>query len=72
MNNTLQLYDHADIFAAGDATDLKEEKQLSKAAAQASVIVENVLAILDGKFAKKLYKSPSEKLVLSNGKVRLS
>jgi apoptosis-inducing factor 2 len=66
---TLQLVDYPCIFAAGDIIDWDEQKQAGKVGAHADVITANVLSILNGKHAKKAYKTGAEMILVSNGKV---
>jgi apoptosis-inducing factor 2 len=66
---TLQLVDHPDIFAAGDIIDWNEQKQAGKVYGHAGVIVENIMSILKGNEAKRVYMGAFEMIAITNGKV---
>jgi len=70
VTKTLQLIAHPTIFAAGDATDWDESKQVVPANFQAAVVVSNILALLNGKEATKIYKPPPTSILVSNGRSR--
>ncbi|KAJ7785799.1 FAD/NAD-P-binding domain-containing protein [Mycena metata] len=67
---TLQLLQHPDIFAVGDAIDTAEQKQAIKAGAHSAIVVANIIAYLDDpKRPLKAYKpSTRESIVVTNGK----
>ncbi|KAJ7446462.1 FAD/NAD(P)-binding domain-containing protein [Mycena galericulata] len=64
---TLQLLQHPDIFALGDAINTVEQKQIMKANAHAGIIIANIIAYLSGK-ALKPYKGSPEMIIVTNGK----
>lgn len=65
---TLQLKSYPHIFAVGDVIDWKEQKQAAKTGAHASVVAENVLALLtDSDKPLKIYKGSKEMIVITNG-----
>jgi apoptosis-inducing factor 2 len=64
---TLQLTEYDDIFAIGDITDWKEQKQVAKYGAHAGVVVANILSIFTGQAPTKLYKGSPELIVITNG-----
>jgi len=64
---TLQLQEHADIFALGDIIDWKEQKQIMKAWAHAGIVAANVDAYLSGGKLKP-YKGSTETIMITNGK----
>jgi len=66
---TLQLVDYPHIFAAGDIIDWDEQKQAAKVEGHAGVITENVLSILGGNEARRVYKGAFEMIAVTNGKV---
>lgn len=66
---TLQLESYPDIFAAGDIISFKEQKQLAKAGAHASVVGANILSLLAGKKPAKKYAGTFEAVFVTNGKV---
>ncbi|KAJ7103336.1 hypothetical protein B0H15DRAFT_811881 [Mycena belliarum] len=65
---TLQLINHPDIFAMGDATNIVEQKQVMKANAHAAIVAANVIAYLNGSSALKPYKGSPEMILISIGK----
>ncbi|KAJ7164387.1 FAD/NAD(P)-binding domain-containing protein [Mycena filopes] len=64
---TLQLTDHPDIFAIGDAINTVEQKQVMKASAHAAIVAANTIAYLSG-LPLKPYKGSIEMIVVTNGK----
>ncbi|KAJ6504426.1 FAD/NAD(P)-binding domain-containing protein [Mycena vulgaris] len=64
---TLQLLEHPDIFALGDAINTVEQKQVMKASAHAAIVAANVVAYLSGGSLKP-YKGSSEMILVTNGK----
>lgn len=68
VDPTLQVKSHPGIFAAGDVLDWKEVKQAAKVHSHAPVVVANILAYLEDKPAKKVYKGSPELIVITNGK----
>ena len=69
---TLEVKGHPGVFAAGDAIDWAEQKQLGKYGAHTTVIVRNVLDRLAGAQPSKQYGGSREMIVITNGKVRSS
>ncbi|KAI0311006.1 FAD/NAD-P-binding domain-containing protein [Amylostereum chailletii] len=67
---TLQLPSFPTIFAAGDATEWPEPKQLTPCMNHTEVIVANILSLLVGKPATEEYEGSSRNIVISNGKSR--
>jgi len=67
VNPTLQLLNHPDIFALGDAVNIAEQKQVMKAMAHAGVVVGNIIAYVSGKPLKP-YKGSPEVIIVTNGK----
>ncbi|KAI0068109.1 FAD/NAD-P-binding domain-containing protein [Artomyces pyxidatus] len=65
---TLQLQSFPNIYAGGDATDWKEQKQIAKYDAHATVIVANVLTQLAGGTPSKVYKGSYELILITNGR----
>jgi len=68
---TLQLLDHPNIFAVGDAIDFAEQKQYAKAIDHASVAAANIAAYLQGKPLKSKYNGTTEMILVSIGKVSI-
>ncbi|KAJ7110023.1 FAD/NAD(P)-binding domain-containing protein [Mycena epipterygia] len=64
---TLQLLEHPNIFALGDAINTVEQKQVMKASAHAGIVSANIIAYLSGGSLKP-YKGSSEMIVVTNGK----
>ncbi|KAJ6575311.1 FAD/NAD(P)-binding domain-containing protein [Mycena capillaripes] len=64
---TLQLLDHPDIFAVGDAINTVEQKQVMKAIAHSAIVAANIIAYLSGGTLKP-YKGSTEMIVITNGK----
>jgi NADH dehydrogenase FAD-containing subunit len=67
---TLLAKGRKDVFAVGDITDIKEEKQSAKHGAHVATVVPNILAVLENKAPSKNYGGATEIMVLTNGKVR--
>ncbi len=67
VNNYLQLNGYKNIFAAGDVTDILEEKTAQNAEKHARIVVANICALESGKDLRK-YKSNVTPLVISLGK----
>ncbi|KAF5318334.1 hypothetical protein D9611_014247 [Ephemerocybe angulata] len=65
---TFQLPSHANIFAAGDIIEWKEQKQAAKAAGHVSVVVKNVLSALKGQSPSAQYKGSYEIMVITLGR----
>lgn len=65
---TLQLQSHPNIFAAGDAIDWDEQKQVAKYPAHGDVIITNVLAVLEKRTSTAQYKGGPELIIVTNGK----
>jgi NADH dehydrogenase FAD-containing subunit len=70
VNSYFQVKKHPNIFVAGDAPNVVEQKQLAKCAKHAAVIVPNVLSVLNGGEAKSFYKGATEVIVVTNGRNR--
>ncbi|KAG6380889.1 FAD/NAD(P)-binding domain-containing protein [Boletus reticuloceps] len=67
---TLQVVDHPRIFAVGDVIEWPEQKQASKVASHAKVVVQNVLNVLAGENdALVSYQGSAELIVITNGRV---
>ncbi|CAA7268504.1 unnamed protein product [Cyclocybe aegerita] len=65
---TLQVDGHSNIFALGDIIDWPEAKQLMKIIyGHSEVVVANVMRVLEGKAANRVYKGSTEMLVITNG-----
>ncbi|KAJ7932774.1 FAD/NAD-P-binding domain-containing protein [Mycena leptocephala] len=64
---TLQLIDHPDIFAVGDAINTIEQKQVMKAMAHSGIVTTNIIAYLSGGTLKP-YKGSTELIIVTNGK----
>ncbi|KAF7300577.1 Apoptosis-inducing factor [Mycena chlorophos] len=67
---TLQLPGFPNIFAAGDIVEWAEQKQSIKAQKHAAVVLQNVLALVNGssRRRRKEYRTGFEMIVLTNGK----
>ncbi|KAJ7112409.1 hypothetical protein C8R43DRAFT_1040589 [Mycena crocata] len=70
VNSHLQMVGNPNIFAAGDVANLVEEKQLAKCTKHASVIVPNVISILNGKESTAQYKGATEAIFVTAGRSR--
>ncbi|MCB9358420.1 FAD-dependent oxidoreductase [Candidatus Woesearchaeota archaeon] len=68
VNKHLQMEEYPNIFAAGDITDILEEKTAQSAEKQADVVIENIKRIEKGNSNLELYKSKSRPMVISLGK----
>lgn len=66
---TLQLPSNPSIFALGDIIDWNEQKQAFKSYSHGSVITANILSLLNGSKAQKEYKTGTEMMIVTNGKV---
>jgi hypothetical protein len=60
---------HKNVFAVGDITDIKEQKQCAKYGGHVSVVTANILSVLEKREPSKKYGGSPEILVLTNGKV---
>ena len=69
IHPTFQLEKETNILADGDAVDLKEQKQVGKAGGHVSVMVANVVSLVQGQPAKKKYATAMEGIFITNGKV---
>ena len=69
VERTLQLKRHPSIFALGDIIDVVEQKQAFKAFGHGAIIATNILSLLNGSEAKKEYKTGTEMMIVTNGKV---
>ncbi|KZO99537.1 FAD/NAD-P-binding domain-containing protein [Calocera viscosa TUFC12733] len=67
VTRTLQLPGYTTIFAAGDITDILEQKQVAKYPAQATLIASNITSLLAGQSPAKEYKKQPEMILLTNG-----
>ncbi|KAI0049182.1 FAD/NAD-P-binding domain-containing protein [Auriscalpium vulgare] len=67
---TLEVRGLKGVFAAGDAIEWKEQKQLAKYAAHSAVVVANVLSYLGGGTPSKEYKGSPELILITNGTKR--
>jgi len=56
------------IFALGDITDYKEQKQLAKIFTQVPIVSSNILSLLQGKTPGSRYNGGMEAIVLTSGK----
>ncbi|KAI0045202.1 FAD/NAD-P-binding domain-containing protein [Auriscalpium vulgare] len=65
---TLLVKGYKNIYAAGDVTDWKEQKQVAKYDAHNAVIVSNTLAYLAGSEPTSVYKGSTEIIVITNGR----
>ncbi|KAJ6503342.1 hypothetical protein C8R47DRAFT_1316583 [Mycena vitilis] len=64
---TLQLVDHPDIFAVGDAINTVEQKQVMKASAHSAIVAANIIAHFSSRPLKP-YKGGKEMIIVTNGK----
>jgi apoptosis-inducing factor 2 len=69
VEDTLQIKGFRNVFAAGDATDILEQKQAAKYKTHTAVVVANILSLLSGAEPSKTYKPSMEMIVITNGKV---
>ncbi|KAJ7293142.1 FAD/NAD(P)-binding domain-containing protein [Mycena rebaudengoi] len=67
VKRTLQLEQHPNIFAIGDANNIVEQKQVMKALAHSAIVASNIVAYIDNKPLKE-YKGSSEMIIITNGK----
>ncbi len=67
VNEYLQVKGFSNIFAAGDITDVREEKTAQNAEMQANVAAKNIFNVEKGKNLEK-YKSKPRIMVISLGK----
>ena len=67
VNEYLQAKGFSNVFAAGDITDVKEEKTAQNAEKQAEVVVKNIMNLKNGKKMEE-YKSKPRVMVISLGK----
>jgi len=68
IHPTFQLEKETNILADGDAVDLKEQKQLGKSGGHVSVMVANVVSLVQGQPPKKKYATAMEGIFITNGK----
>jgi apoptosis-inducing factor 2 len=69
VEDTLQIKGFRNVFAAGDATDIREQKQAAKYLVHIDVVVANILSLLSGAEPSKKHKPSREMIVITNGKV---
>jgi apoptosis-inducing factor 2 len=69
VSSTMQVFNYPRIFAGGDAIEWDEQKQVTKYGAHASVIVENIVALLQKKQPSALYSGSYELISISNGRI---
>lgn len=69
VERTLQVCGRHEIFAIGDVTNIREQKQAAKYQSHAVTVANNVLAILNGQEPISEYKGSREMIAISNGKV---
>ncbi|KAK7064071.1 FAD/NAD(P)-binding domain-containing protein [Favolaschia claudopus] len=67
VTKTLQLINHPNIFAIGDAINTVEQKQVMKAMAHSGIVAGNIIATVSGKGLKP-YKGSPEMIIVTNGK----
>lgn len=65
VNEFLQLESYPKIFAAGDVTNIKEEKLAERALKHAEVVIENILSVAKGLMPKVKY-IPQDKIGVFN------
>ncbi|TFK65078.1 FAD/NAD(P)-binding domain-containing protein, partial [Pluteus cervinus] len=68
VNTNLQVVNHPRIYAAGDVTDWKEQKQIGKYAAHADTVSKNIVQQLAGKQPGIVYKGSPEMILVTIGK----
>jgi apoptosis-inducing factor 2 len=69
VTKTLQLPGYPNIFAAGDAIESKESRQILQCNGHAAVIAKNILAMLNGAQLTNEYKGSIVAILISNGRV---
>jgi apoptosis-inducing factor 2 len=67
VNDYLQVENHSNVFAAGDITNIKEEKTAQSAERQAEVVVRNICKLDKGKELEE-YNSEKKPMIISLGK----
>src|SRR3989344_2372833 len=67
VNKYLQVQNHKNVFAAGDITNIKEEKTAQSAEKQAEVVVKNICRLDKGRELKE-YQTAQKPMVISLGK----
>ncbi|KAK7064070.1 FAD/NAD(P)-binding domain-containing protein [Favolaschia claudopus] len=67
VTKTLQLLNHPNIFAMGDAINTAENKQIMRSLAHGGILATNVAAMLSGK-ALKPYNGSMDVIMITNGK----
>ncbi|KAL6306197.1 hypothetical protein BKA93DRAFT_729915 [Sparassis latifolia] len=65
---TFETVAHPGVFALGDITDWKEQKQALKGPAHVAVVAPNITSFLAGEPQKKIYKGTPEAIVVPIGK----
>jgi NADH dehydrogenase FAD-containing subunit len=68
VEKSFQVKGRRGVFAVGDITDIKEQKQAAKYGGHAAIVVPNVLAALEKREATKQYAGQPEVMIVSNGK----
>ncbi|KZT56534.1 FAD/NAD(P)-binding domain-containing protein [Calocera cornea HHB12733] len=63
----LEIVGHPGVFAAGDITDIEEQKQVAKYPGHAAVVAANVVSELAGQKPTKEYKKQPEMILITNG-----
>jgi NADH dehydrogenase FAD-containing subunit len=71
VEKSFQVKGRRGVFAIGDITDIKEQKQAAKYGGHAAIVVPNVLAALEKREPSKQYGTVPEVMIVSNGKVRM-
>ncbi|KAF8154820.1 hypothetical protein B0H34DRAFT_538842 [Crassisporium funariophilum] len=68
VSSTMQVFKYPRIFAGGDVIEWDEQKQVTKYSLHASVIAQNVMAVLNKKQPSALYHGNYELISITNGK----
>jgi apoptosis-inducing factor 2 len=71
VEETFQVKGARAVFAVGDVTDIKEQKQAAKHEKHAHIAAENALAVANGAEPTKRYGGSMELIILTNGRVRV-
>ncbi|KAI0035045.1 FAD/NAD-P-binding domain-containing protein [Vararia minispora EC-137] len=70
VKKTLQLVSHPNIFAAGDAIESSQSRQIFQATDHANIIAINVRDLLNGRTPAKEYGTSLNGMFVSNGRER--